>query len=52
MSRGVGVISREAPAFRKADRDPPHFTAEGIQALVQEVRCVEGATLGLIACLL
>lgn len=38
VARGVGVISREAPAYRKAKTDPPHFTAEGIQALVQEVR--------------
>lgn len=38
VARGVGVISREAPAYRKADKDPPHFTAESIKTLVQEVR--------------
>lgn len=36
-SRGAGVISYEAPAYRKADSDPQHYTAAGIQALVQEV---------------
>jgi hypothetical protein len=34
------VISREAPAYRKAAKDPQHFTAEGMRALVQEVRLI------------
>jgi hypothetical protein len=37
VNRGVGVVSREAPAYRKADSDPTHYTADGIRLLVQEV---------------
>lgn len=51
VARGVGVISREAPAYRKADKDPPHFTADSIKGLVQEVRlgCL-GAAVAHVEC--
>jgi hypothetical protein len=38
VARGVGLISPQAPAFRKGHHSPAHFTAEGIQELVQQVR--------------
>lgn len=41
VARGVGVVSREAPAFRKADTDPVHYTAQGISGLIREVSRVE-----------
>lgn len=41
VDRGVGVISHEAPAFRKGAGHPVHYTAQSISGLIQEVRvCV------------
>lgn len=38
VSRGVGVISYEAPAYRKGRAGhPSHYTAEGITGLIRQV---------------